>query len=276
MNSSVSKSHVSAFSNESGMKLSSLERILLLLPLAGGLIFGLFPLLLGGAFGATFGAPGNDSFIYRLGGAATLGYAIALIMGLRRGDWAPLRLVVVATLSFNLASIYACVVQLMAGDTNIMVYLILGTSIAITVITLWVLNRHSGSTQMESDVSIWYTRFLILGTVLSAVFGLIPLLFPVQPAQLLGFHGTDVFLIRQAGAASLGYAVMGILGIRSGNWHELRLPLVMALIFNGFSFIASVIALFSGEPVLISLVIGAASLFVTIVGYIAYQRNGRL
>src|SRR5689334_2508238 len=76
-----------------------------------------------------------------------------------------------------------------------MVYFILGTSIAITVITLWVLNRHSGSTQMDSDVSIWYTRFLILGTVLSAVFGLIPLLFPVQPAQLLGFHGTDVFLI---------------------------------------------------------------------------------
>jgi len=50
----------------------------------------------------------------------------------------------------------------------------------------------------------------------------------------------------------------------------------MALIFNGFSFIASVIALFSGEPVLITVVIGAASLFVTIVGYIAYQRNGKL
>jgi hypothetical protein len=50
----------------------------------------------------------------------------------------------------------------------------------------------------------------------------------------------------------------------------------MALIFNGFSFVASVVALFSGEPVLITLVIGAASLFVTIVGTIAYQRNGKL
>ena len=45
------------------MKLSNLERILLLLPIAGGLVFGLGPLLLGGAFGAALGFPGNDSFI---------------------------------------------------------------------------------------------------------------------------------------------------------------------------------------------------------------------
>jgi len=257
-------------------KLSNLERILLLLPIAGGLVFGVFPLLLGGAFGAALGFPGNDAFVYRLAGAATLGYAVALIMGFRSGDWAPLRLVVLATLAFNLASIYACVVELAAGDTNILVYLILGTSIAISGITLWLLNRHAGSGQPTADVSVWYIRFLILGTVLSGVFGLMPLLIPVFGAQLLGFHGTEVFLMRQAGAASLGYAVMGVFGIRSGAWNEIRLPLVMALIFNGFSFVASVVALFSGEPVLITLVIGAASLFVTIVGTIAYQRNGKL
>jgi hypothetical protein len=276
MNQSMSNVRVASAVGEAGTKLSNLERILLLLPLAGGLVFGLFPLLLGGVFGAALGAPGNDSFIYRLGGAATLGYAVALIMGLRQGDWAPLRLVVIATLTFNLASIYACVVELMAGAPNIMIYLILGTSIAITAITLWLLNRHSSIMKMERDVSTWYIRFLTLGTVLSGAFGLLPLLIPVQGAQLLGFHGTDVFLVRQAGAASLGYAVMAYLGIRSGAWLEIRLGLVMALIFNGFSFIASVIALFSGEPVLITVVIGAASLFVTIVGYIAYQRSGRL
>jgi hypothetical protein len=197
-------------------------------------------------------------------------------MGLRQGDWAPLRLVVIATLAFNVASIYACLAQLLAGNTNLVIYLILGTSIAITAITASMLNRHAGVERPAADISIWYTRFSILGTVLSAVFGLGPLLLPVFPAQLLGFHGTDVFLIRQAGAASLGYAVMGLYGIRSGAWQELRLPLVMALIFNGFSFIASVIALFSGEPVLISVVIGAASLFYTIVGAIVYQRKGQL
>lgn len=276
MNNSMSKAHAGAISNDERMKLGNLERVLLLLPIAGGLVFGLGPLLLGGAFGAALGFPGNDSFIYRLAGAATLGYAVALILGLRQRNWAPLRLVLVATLAFNLASIYACVVQLVAGNTNIIVYLILGTSIAITGITGWMLSRHSGGERPAADVSVWYIRFLILGTVLSGVFGLMPLLIPVFGAQLLGFHGTEVFLMRQAGAASLGYAVMGVYGIRSGSWQELRLPLVMALIFNGFSFIASVIALFSGEPVLITVVIGAASLFVTIVGTIAYRRSGKL
>jgi hypothetical protein len=278
MNSSISKSQVGAVSKDDGMKLNSLERILLLLPMAGGLIFGLGPFLLGSAVGAAVGFPGNDSFIYRLAGSAAFGYAVALIMGIRQGEWAPLRIVVIGTLTFNLASIFACVAQLMAGDTNIFVYLILAASIIFIAITLWLLNRHgqAGTGRTEGDTSVWYMRFVTLGVVLSGAFGLLPLLIPVWGAQLLGFHGTDVFIIRQAGAASLGYAVMGLYGRRSSTWNDLRLSLVMALIFNGFSLIASVIALFSGEPVLIAIVIGAASLFVTILGTITYQRQGNL
>ena len=278
MNSSISKSQFVAVSNGERMQLSNLERALLLLPMAGGLIFGLGPFLLGSAVGAAVGFPGNDAFIYRLAGAAAFGYAVALIMGIRQRDWAPLRQVVIGTLTFNLASIFACVVQLLAGDTNIFVYLILGASILFIAITLFLLNRHgqAGVEPAEGNSSVWYVRFVTLGTVLSAAFGLLPLLIPVWGAQLLGFHGTDVFIIRQAGAASLGYAVMGLYGRRTSAWSEVRLGLLMALIFNGFSFIASVIALFSGEPVLITTVIGAASLFVTIVGTIAYRRNGQL
>ena len=88
MNSGISKRQAGWVANEERMQLSNLERILLLLPTAGGLVFGLFPLLLGGAFGSILGFPGNDSFVYRLAGAATLGYAVALILGLRQGEWA--------------------------------------------------------------------------------------------------------------------------------------------------------------------------------------------
>src|SRR5690348_6190982 len=228
MNNSISQMHGKALSREDRTQLSTLERLLLLLPTAGGLIFGALPLLLGGAFGAALGFPGNDSFVYRLAGAATLGYAVALILGLRQGDWAPLRLVVIGTLTFNLASIYACIVHLVAGDTNLFVYLIFGTSIAITGITLWLLSRHAREAQTGADVSVWYIRFLVLGAVLSGTFGLLPLLMPVLGAMLTGFQGTDVFLIRQGGAASLGSAIMSIVGIRSGAWQEIRLPLIMA------------------------------------------------
>jgi hypothetical protein len=278
MTSSISQARGSAISDEPQMKLSNLERILLLLPMAGGLIFGLGPFLLGSAVGAAVGFPGNDAYLYRLAGAAAFGYTVALILGIRQGEWAPLRQVVIGTLTFNVASIYACVAALLSGDTNIFVYLILVASTLFIAITLYLLNRHgqAGVERAEGSPSVWYVRFVTLGTVLSAAFGVLPLLIPVFGAQLLGLHGTDVFIIRQAGAASLGYAVMGLYGRRTSAWNEVRLGLIMALIFNGFSFIASVIALFSGEPLLISLVIGAASLFVTIVGTIVYQRKGQL
>jgi len=151
MNSSISKTHNGALTREERLKLSSLEHILLLLPIAGGLVFGVFPLLLGGAFGAVLGFSGDDAFIYRLAGAATLGYAVALIMGLRQGDWVPLRLMVIATLTLNVASIYACVAQLMAGNNHLVIYLILGTSIAITAFTASMLNRHAGVERPSAD-----------------------------------------------------------------------------------------------------------------------------
>ena len=278
MNSSMSTAHMNTVSNADKAKLSNLERILLLLPMAGGLIFGLGPFLLGSATGAAVGFPGNDAFIYRLAGAAAFGYAVALIMGIRQGEWPPLRQVVIGTLTFNLASVVACVAELLTGDTNIFVYLILAASLIFIAITLSLLSRHgrAGTEAAQGNPSLWYVRFVTLGTVLSAAFGLLPLLIPVWGAHLLGFHGTDVFIIRQSGAASLGYAVMGLIGRGTSAWSEVRLGLIMALIFNGLSFIASVIALFSGEPVLISLVIGAASLFVTVVGIIVYQRKGQL
>ena len=255
---------------------SPAERVALILPLLGGAVFGILPFLLGGAFGSVLGYPGNDGFAYRLAGAATFGYAVALVMGLRQDNWAPLRLVVIATLTFNVASLYACLVAIAAGSANVMVYLIFGTSIAITAITLWVLNSHKDLPTPAPDLSKMLIRGLGLGTVLSGAFGLMGLFVPVLVAQLFGFKGTDTFLYRQAGAASLGYAVMAIYAVRSGAWVEVRLPYVMALVFNAFALVGSVIALASGDPPLLVVVIGLVSLLVTIGTFTVLQRNGKM
>ena len=61
---------------------------------------------------------------------------------------------------------------------------------------------------------------------MSAIFGLVPLFYP-QFNQLFGFKVTDIFLYGQAGAATLGYAVMGIFVLLSRNWQEIRYPVVM-------------------------------------------------
>src|SRR5262245_16434296 len=115
--------------------LNQTDRWLLLLPTAADIVFGLGPFLLGGSFGVLFGFPGNDSFLYRCAGAAAFGYPVGLVLGLRQQRWSALRLPVIATLTFNLASIFACAIEILSGKALPIVYVIALASIAITAIT---------------------------------------------------------------------------------------------------------------------------------------------
>src|SRR5947209_11781257 len=179
---------------ERSSRLSGLERWLLALPLAGGLVFGLFPLLVPVAFASFTGFSGNDPFIYRLAGAATFGYAVALGLGLRQGTWAAVRLVVIAVLTFNLASLYACCVELVSpssGGVRPVVYLILAASLVIVGITGTLLYRHRQDEKPAPNIASWVVRFIVIATVLATAFGLTPLFYP-QINHLFGFKVTDL------------------------------------------------------------------------------------
>ena len=256
--------------------LQQTDRWLLLLPIAADTLFGLGPFLLGGSFGALFGFPGNDSFLYRCAGAAAFGYPVGLLLGLRQQRWSSLRLPIIATLTFNLASLFACVLEILSGQAIPIVYVILLASLAVTAITVSLLRRYSDEPRPQPDISQLLRYGLILGGVLAGVFGVLPLLIPAQFSQLVGYKGTDVFVIREAGAASLGYSVMAFLALNSGVWQEVRIVTVMALIFNGLAVVASVIALLGGDPIFIVALIGAAALFYTVMVLIALQRNGKI
>jgi hypothetical protein len=263
---------------DTSTRLSSLERWLLVLPIIGGAIFGLFPLLAPGQFAAiTTGYPGNDAFIYRLAGAATLGYAVALILGVRQGTWAAVRLMVIAVLTFNLASLYTCLYELISPSSNreivLVVYFILVVSILVVAITGWMLYRHRADGQPAPDIAPWVVRFIVVATVLAFVFGVAPLLYP-QLNRMFGFKVTDIFLYHQAGAGTLGYAIMGIFELRSRNWLEIRFPSVMAAVFNGLSFLASLYTLIVGESLLLPALVGVASLAVTILAIVVMRSQG--
>lgn len=262
---------------DTSVRLSGLERWLLVVPLAGGLVFGLFPLLLPTAFATFTGFAGNDPFIDRLAGAATFGYAVALIGGLRQGTWAAVRLVVIAVLTFNLGSLYACGAELLSpstqGGARPVVYLILATSIAIVAITTSLLYRHRTDARPEANVAAWVVRFIVIATLLAAVFSLVPLFYP-QLNHLFGFKVTDLFLYRQAGSATLGYAIMGIYELRSRNWLELRWPIVMAAVFNGLSLLASLLTIILGESLLLPAAVAVASLCVTLTAIIVLRTSG--
>jgi hypothetical protein len=126
---------------------------------------------------------------------------------------------------------------------------------------------------MTPDIASWLVTFIVIATVLAATFSLTPLFYP-QLNRLFGFKVTDILLYGQAGAATLGYAVMGIFELRSRNWQEIRYPLVMAAIFNGASFIASLQAIVFGVSLILLILIAIASLAVTIAIIIAFRTNG--
>ncbi len=223
------------------------------------------------------GFPYNDPFISRLAGAATFGYAVGLALGLRQGTWAAVRLMVIAVLTFNLASLYVCGAEIIhpttIGGTRPIVYLILVTSIGFVALTGTLLYRHRLDAKMVPNIASWIVTFIVIATVLAATFSLLPLFYP-QLGRLVGYKVTDIFLYGQAGAATLGYAVMGIFELRSRNWQELRCPFFMAAIFNGVSFLVSLASIALGEPLLLPVLIAIASLAVTIAFIVALRTNG--
>ena len=262
---------------DTSSRLTTLERWLIALPLAAGVVFGLFPLLAPEQFASLIGFPGNDPFIYRLAGAATFGYAVGLALGLWQGTWAAVKLVVIAVLTFNLASLYACGSEFIrtasTGGTKPVVYLILITSVFFVAMTATLLYRHRQDAKLPPTIASWVVILIVIATILAATFGLTPLFYP-QIFKLVGYKVTDIFLYGQAGAATLGYAVMGIFELRSRNWPELRSPFVMAAIFNGVSFLACLLSIALSQPLFLPVLVAIASLAVTIASIVALRTNG--
>jgi len=264
-----------AASNQSATQLSSRERLLLLLPLAGSAFVGLFLFFLPTLLATLTGYAGNDLYIYRLAGAATLGYPIALGLALRQGSWASTRIVVVAFFTFGIASLYACAIDIILGRAHSVVYVVLILTLIFVAITGTLLYQHRGEGRAAADIARWVVWLLVIATILATVFGLVPLLFPYQFGYLAGFKATDLFIYEQAGAATLGYAVMGVFELRSRNWMEIRWPALMAAIFNGLSFLASVLAIASGDPPLLPYLVAPVSLGVTVAIIVALRRGGK-
>jgi hypothetical protein len=253
---------------------SGVERVFLVLPMVAGIFFGLVPLLLPHVLAAWTGYPGNDPYIYWLAGAATFGYAVALGLGIRQHAWAPVRLLVVAVLTFNLASLYACTLEIAGGTAQPVVYLILSASVLFVAGCATLLIIHRAAPVAAADSATWVSWFLAIATILAATFGLLPLLVPTLFGSRFGFKATDLFLYRQAGAATLGYAVMGVCELRSRRWEELRLPVLMAAVFNGLSFLASLVALITGQGGWLVYPVLLASFGVTGASIAALRRNG--
>jgi len=217
---------------------------------------------------------GDDLFIYELGGAAMLGYAVALGIGLRRGIWPPIRFVILGTYMFAAIAFLAGFVAFASNQITGFVVIFSLWAVIVAYALAQILVAHRGSVAGPRDVARWVAVVLALATVSAAVFGLGPQL-PGPFASFVGYKGTDEYVYRLAGAACFGYAAMGVQELRSLHWDDMKLPNVMALVFNGLAFLASVFEILAGRATLLVYLVALAAGFFTLAVTAILVRRGR-
>lgn len=246
--------------------LTASDRVLLLLPMAAGIVFGLVPLVVAGPLAYVAGYAGHDQFFYWLTGAAMLGYGVALAVGIREKRWPGVRFVLVAELVFQLVMVYACVREIGGGGARRIISVLAVTAIARIAVAGWLLYRHRAVPMKRPDLAGGRAAVVVMGIAVFAatLFGVLGAFFPVATTHFFGYQGSELFLYRAAGAATLGYAVMGVFNLWSRNWTEIRLPVLMAIVFNGVSFFAAIAAIAHGDPLLMPVTVAIATFVVTV------------
>ncbi|HYV23002.1 MAG TPA: hypothetical protein VEN31_10150 [Candidatus Bathyarchaeia archaeon] len=219
------------------------------------------------------GLAGDDTFIYELGGAAMIGYGVALALGVRNGLWSPIRFVILATYAFVALAFLAGFVSFASNQINGLVVIVSLWAVVVAWALAQILVAHRGAVAGPRDVATWVVVVLALATLSAAVFGLGPQ--AAGPfAALAGYKGTDEYVYRLAGAACFGYAVMGIQELRSLHWDDMRLPNVMALIFNALAFLAAIFEVVAGRPTLLAILVAlAAGSFTVAIAAIVIRRG---
>ncbi len=243
-------------------QLTAIERALLVVPTLVGLALGLFPLFAPLVFAQVVNFPANDIYVYQIGGAAALGYGVALLLGMLRGDWLELRLPLIGTQVFHVAVLGVCLAALFQGGVPASVPALLALAVISIALSGVLLYRYRNVPRPVQDLALPSVRlFLVVGMLASGTFGLLPLFAPGL-GTLAHLHIDAPFIVRLAGAASLGYAAMTVFAQRALSGQELRLPIIMAAIFNGVSGIVSLPDIFIGNVIILPWLIGPVGLAV--------------
>jgi hypothetical protein len=216
--------------------------IVVILALAAA-YFGLVPFLLPELGAQLSGFVGKDIFIYRLTGAASFGFTVALAMAWRDG-WRGLRIPIAGMAVFAVGSIIATVLAIAAGEGTWIVWVVLvASAVFLGLQVLLLTNPPSQSPAVGSDeqhVADWVIYLVAFGSLAALATGGLALLLGGAGGTLLGgYSGTDSVMYRQVGAATLGSALAGYLAVRSRRWVEMRGALWGALAFNGMALVAA-------------------------------------
>jgi hypothetical protein len=254
-------------------QLTNRERLLLLIAAIPIALLSLGALLFPDAFAALIGAAGAEPYIYRLVGAAALGYATALAWALRGNDWVRVRLLVAALCGFSVTGALGALLQLLIGDSKGIVYLILVLGLAVGALTAYLLYAHRAAPRPAANIQNWLVWFVVVATLLAVPFALAPLFFPEGFAHLFGLRATDLLLYRLGGAELAGYVVLGALEFQSRNVSELHSAAIMVLFFNGMAVLASLLALITGEQSALTYIVVVVSGVIAVLTFLQLERR---
>ncbi len=128
-----------------GSPIPSTFRAIIGLATVSAAAFGLLPLLLPGPFATLFGLAGTDVWIFRMAGAACLGYAVAGVLELGASGYATVRFQNRSAIAFNVLGAVAAWLALAAGDGGLLAPVV-AVAATFFAIALFVLDRRSLAT----------------------------------------------------------------------------------------------------------------------------------
>jgi hypothetical protein len=126
-------------------------RLLLTLATVAAAFFGLAPLFAAAYFADLASFDRADPFVYRLAGAATLGYAFGGYLSLKDGRWEAIRVQNAAAIVFNGLSAIGGLLYVLAGGRSIVGWLIL---VAATAFTIGLAVLHTRSGRLSSRAAV--------------------------------------------------------------------------------------------------------------------------
>jgi hypothetical protein len=231
-----------------------------------GLAFGLAPLALTAAYASAIGFSGDDPLVYRLGGAATIGYFVAPVLAIAWGaSWREIRIPAIATLTFTIGAFVASALELAGGARQLVVPFVIVAGLVFTAIAAYWLRRDEAPAMDPGRPLDTVARVILgLATLSAATFGILPLIAPGPFATLFGLAGTDSWVFRLAGAGCLGYATAGIASLIAPGYRLVRIQNMAAITFNGFGAASAWLAIVSGNGGILAPIVAAAATFFTV------------
>ena len=126
---------------EAGKPLDMIARVIIGLATVSAGTFGLLPLLAPAPFGTVFGVSAADGWVFRLAGAACLGYATGGIASLRSSGYQDMRLQNLAALTFNAVAAVSAWVAVASSSGGWLAPVVAAAASFFTVALFWLDRR---------------------------------------------------------------------------------------------------------------------------------------